>query len=115
MIKSKENCEHYQWGDLCSGWHLLNTAELSVIQEVMPPCTQEQRHYHMKVQQFFFVLKGEATFDVDDRRVVVASGQGIHIEKGTEHKINNETSIDLEFLVISQPHAHGDRVWSRSG
>jgi hypothetical protein len=35
MIKSTENSEHYQWGNLCDGWHLLKSDTLSVIQEKM--------------------------------------------------------------------------------
>ena len=46
MKVNKERVEHYQWGNNCDGWHLLKRPQLSVIQEHMPPETQEARHYH---------------------------------------------------------------------
>ena len=34
---SKKNSEHYAWGGVCDGWHLLKSPVLSVIQERVPP------------------------------------------------------------------------------
>lgn len=109
MIQSKEKAEQYSWGDQCKGWHLVKTLSLGVIQEMMPPGSEEVLHRHFKAQQFFFILKGRATFIVEGKEVEVEAGQGIHIEAGEVHKIKNKTTSELEFLVISEPHAHGDR------
>ena len=43
MKKSKENSEHYKWGDNCSGWHLVKTQSLSVIEELMPPKNSREK------------------------------------------------------------------------
>lgn len=110
MKKSTENAAHYHWGEGCSGWHLVKTEELSVIQELMPPETQETTHHHQKAQQLFFILKGKATFEVEGKIVEAAENEGVHVPPGTLHKIRNETSGELHFLVISQPSAKGDRV-----
>ncbi len=110
MISSKKTKTPYVWGAKCKGWHLLNTKNLSVIQEIMPPGTEEALHQHIKAQQFFYVLKGRATFKIDHNIIVLAPGEGLHIEVGSIHKIKNEENTDLEFLVISQPHAHDDRI-----
>ena len=75
----------------------------------MPPGTSEVMHRHLKAQQFFFILKGEATFIFEKEKRVVRANQGIHIPAGQKHQIKNESTYDLEFLVISEPHAHGDR------
>ena len=53
MIKNKQNTEHYFWGNKCEGLHMVKTENLSVIQEIMPPSTKEQVHYHNKAIQFF--------------------------------------------------------------
>jgi len=106
---SKDNAEHYQWGDSCDGWHLLNRPELSVIQERMPPRAAEIRHHHTRARQFFFILSGTAAIEVDDRVIVLRARQGIEIPPGTAHQMRNESAEELEFLVISQPHSHGDR------
>ena len=34
---SRENAEHYVWGEICDGWHLVKDAKLSVIEEQMVP------------------------------------------------------------------------------
>jgi len=34
MKKSKENSEHYFWGDQCEGWRMLDTAALNVTREM---------------------------------------------------------------------------------
>lgn len=65
MKISKSNAEHYIWGDNCDGWYLVNNNDLSIIHERMPQNTLEVRHYHNHSQQFFFVLSGTATLEVD--------------------------------------------------
>ncbi|MCC3159145.1 cupin domain-containing protein [Hymenobacter sp. 15J16-1T3B] len=110
QLRSIDSAEHYRWGEQCDGWHLVNTPELSVIQERMPPGTAEQYHYHERAQQFFYVLQGTATFDVAGRRLTVTPGTGLHVPPGAAHRILNLGADDLHFTVSSQPHAHGDRV-----
>jgi mannose-6-phosphate isomerase-like protein (cupin superfamily) len=109
-ISSTTNAEHYNWGSVCDGWHLVNTAGLSVIQESMPAGTTEQMHHYEKVLQFFYILTGVATFEIDGARFLVNAGQGIRIEPLEKHKISNETTQELNFLVISAPKSHGDRI-----
>ncbi|WP_460547456.1 cupin domain-containing protein [Hymenobacter daeguensis] len=110
MKISAQNAPHYTWGAACDGWHLLKTNSLSVIQERMPPGTAEQRHLHERAQQVFFILSGEATFEVGEERVTVAAQESLHILPGVAHRISNPGPLDLHFLVISEPKAHGDRV-----
>jgi len=110
MNITKGNSEKYSWGVHCLGWHLVNSHELSVIQECMPPKTSELRHKHLNSQQFFYILKGEATFDIEGEMALIQAHQGIHVQKNQIHQISNNGNTDLEFLVISQPHSHGDRV-----
>lgn len=100
---------HYQWGDGCDGWVLVDTGTLSVKQERMPAKTEEALHYHEKAQQFFFILKGIATFDVENKRIEVEEGGGFHIVPGEKHRIINNTTEDIEFILSSQPSTNNDR------
>ena len=109
-IISRRTAEHYTWGEVCDGWHLVRDAVLSVIEESMPPGSQEVRHYHHKAQQFFYILSGEATMEVNAETLRLRAGEGIRILPGTRHRILNESSEPVRFLVISQPPSHGDRV-----
>ncbi len=107
---SKKNAEHYLWGKICDGWHLLKSPGLSVIQELVPPGGAEARHYHERAQQFFFVLAGEAVMETGNEEVVLGPKQGLAVPPGTPHRLLNRGSKDLAFLVISAPPSHGDRV-----
>lgn len=111
MQKSvKATAQHYSWGNACDGWHLVNRPELSVIRESMPPGTAELRHSHARARQFFFVLSGSATLEADGEEYQLDSGEGLEIPPSMPHRISNRSRAPLEFLVISQPHSHGDRV-----
>ena len=104
-----EGGNHYQWGNDCDGWVLLDTENLSVKQERMPAKTSETLHYHEKAQQFFFILKGIATFEVEEKSFTVQAGEGFHIEAMKKHRIINNTNEDLEFILSSQPSTNNDR------
>ena len=110
MIADKKNTAHYLWGDNCDSWVLVNTEELSVKQESMPTGTKERLHFHEKAQQFFYILKGIATFYVDGKPQIVNASQGFIINAKTQHYIANETQNQLDFLVISQPTTNNDRI-----
>lgn len=107
---SKENATHYTWGSNCSSWVLNDAASLSVKQERMPAGAREQLHYHQQASQFFFMLKGVATFYIDDERIEVKEQEGISIIHNRKHFVVNNSNEDIEFLVISQPSTLNDRI-----
>ena len=109
-IISKETAPHYLWGDNCNSWVLANSRELSVKQEAMPAETKEQLHYHTHAQQFFFILKGTATFFLNGEYEIVTEQKSLLIKPGKKHSIANETTELLEFLVVSQPSTNNDRT-----
>ena len=109
-IVSLENAEHYNWCGVCDGWHLLKSAALSVIQERVPAGGSETMHYHERAHQFFFVLSGSATLEVEDQRLMLGPQQGLSIPPNVPHRLLNETQEDLWFIVISSPMSHGDRI-----
>lgn len=109
MIKNKQNSEHYFWGEKCEGWHFLNSSSLSVIEELMLPNTKEKLHFHKNAEQFFYILKGSATFSVEDENFVLKEQEGIRIKPNKKHQIKNLTDQELRFLVISSPKVSDDR------
>lgn len=109
-VVSMQNAEHYQWGKNCDGWHLVKLDELSIIQERMPPGSAEVNHYHKQARQFFFILTGTATMEINGEKYLLHAQQGIEVPAGIPHQIRNESSADVVFLVTSMPRSHGDRV-----
>lgn len=106
---SISSAQEYAWGDDCQGWHLVKAAGLSVIQERMPPGTREARHWHARAMQFFYVLAGTLTLEVEGERHQLSAGSGIELPQGTAHQAINESAEAVDFLVISMPPAQGDR------
>ena len=104
--------EHYVWGGLCDGWHLVKRPELSVIAERVPPGAREARHSHAVSRQFFYILDGAAVIEADGVRVPLSSGQGLEVAPGVPHQFINESANDVHFLVISHPSTRGDRIES---
>jgi quercetin dioxygenase-like cupin family protein len=113
-IISTNTADHYKWGgDLgtdCDGWHLVKTPNLSVIEECMPPGTSERRHYHRHAMQFFYVLEGVLTLEIDGKGHVLQAGEGIEISPGQPHQAFNRSADRVRMLVTSQPPSHGDRI-----
>ena len=105
----RAQAEHYTWGDACDGWHLLNSQELSVIEERMPPHTAECRHVHGKADQFFYILSGEAQMEIEDQLVTLSARSGTFIEHGRPHKISNrlvngkDTAGEAKYKIAVQP------------
>lgn len=110
IVSRQQPLKHYVWGDGCDGWNLVEGPSLSVKRERMPPHTAEQRHYHERARQFFYILKGTALFETDQGRISVQAEQGLEIAPGIRHRILNEGSEDLEFILSSQPSTAGDRI-----
>lgn len=102
--------EHYVWGAVNDGWHLVKQDGLSVIEERMQPGSAEVRHYHRAARQFFRVLSGELTMEVGGTVTVLHPGEGIEIAPGVPHQARNDSDGPTEMLVISSPKSHGDRV-----
>jgi mannose-6-phosphate isomerase-like protein (cupin superfamily) len=104
------NAEHYVWGGTNDGWHFLKRDDLSIIRERMVPGAKEERHLHRKSRQFFHVLAGTFTVEIAGTDFTLKPGQGIEVPPGTPHQAKNPTDAPAEFLVISMPPSHGDRV-----
>jgi quercetin dioxygenase-like cupin family protein len=107
---STASAEHFTWAGSCDGWHLVRADGLSVIQERMPPGTAEERHLHGSARQFFYVLAGELTLEVEGVAHLLNAGDGLEIAPGQAHQARNESAEDdAHFLVVSQPPGQGDR------
>ena len=110
MKRHIDNAEHYGWGHGCDGWVLSSLRELTVIQERMPPGTTEQRHFHDKATQFFYVLSGELTMELEGDHHCIAAMSGIEIKPGARHQARNDSDSDVNFIVASSPTTRGDRM-----
>jgi mannose-6-phosphate isomerase-like protein (cupin superfamily) len=113
-VVSRFNASHYKWGGPtgsdCDGWHLVRTPELSIIEESMPSGTRETRHHHRHARQFFYVIEGELTLEIEQEFITLHVGEGVEIAPGYAHQAINRSGVTTRFLVTSQPPSHGDRI-----
>jgi len=107
---STKTAEHYVWGEVCDGWHLVKSPSLSVIQERVPAGASEIKHYHSTARQFFYVLSGVATLEFNHQSVSFGVGQGVHVPPEVPHRFINTSLEEVVFLVVSTPSTAGDRV-----
>ena len=110
MVISIENAEHYIWGEINDGWHLLKRDDISIIQEHVPAGSAEVMHFHNVARQFFYVLEGEGTMIFEDHEVTLSKGQGLEIPPQVKHQFRNRSDAEVHFLVISIPTTKGDRI-----
>jgi mannose-6-phosphate isomerase-like protein (cupin superfamily) len=110
MKVDTQTAQHYVWGENCDGWILSPSPDLMVIEERMPPQTAEVRHYHTKARQFFYVLSGTLTMELNGEPHTIPARAGIEIPPTTPHQARNDGAEDVFFLVISSPTTRGDRV-----
>jgi len=107
---SKDNCkEAYTWGDNCKGWTFIDSS-VSVKQESMPVGTKGKKHYHEKASQYFFILKGQATFEIEGGIVEAGVQKLVEIKPLQKHLISNNGEEDLEFILFSNPSTSNDRI-----
>jgi mannose-6-phosphate isomerase-like protein (cupin superfamily) len=119
------NAEHYTWPGvpnpvsigkhICDGWHLHRSTSLSIIEERMPPSTAERRHFHQHATQFFYVLAGEVSIELNGEEHRLAPFNGLTVPAESPHQVFNRGAEDARFLVISHPPSHGDRITVEPG
>jgi len=70
-----------------------------------------QRHYHKLSEEFYFILEGAGTMEIDGDERPVSPGDAILIPPGAWHQIT--ATRDLRFLCCcAPPYAHADTYFA---
>jgi mannose-6-phosphate isomerase-like protein (cupin superfamily) len=73
--------------------------------------TSTQRHYHQVSEEFYFILEGEGTMEIDGESRSVRPGDAILIPAGAWHEI--AASESLRFLCCcAPPYSHDDTFFA---
>jgi mannose-6-phosphate isomerase-like protein (cupin superfamily) len=79
----------------------------SLAEALVPAGGSTQMHYHRLSEEFYFILEGRGTMEIDGRRRRVAGGDAILIPAGASHAITADS--DLRFLCCcAPPYSHED-------
>ncbi len=109
VVSKNHSLKHEKWGNNCDAWCLLKQENMVIKQERMPEGAEEILHFHKVADQFFYILKGKAMFEVDGVLLIVHEGEGLQIPARKQHRIMNRDKGFLDFLVCSQPSTQNDR------
>ncbi|WP_197474678.1 cupin domain-containing protein [Deinococcus puniceus] len=71
--------------------------------------TQEIKHKHSRVRQFFYVLSGELTLELEGEVFKLRPQQGLEIAPQLVHQARNEGENPAELIVISDGISREDR------
>jgi mannose-6-phosphate isomerase-like protein (cupin superfamily) len=75
----------------------------SIAQIQIPPGKSSVLHYHQKNEESYYILRGEAWMEIDQREFALTPGQVCLIQPGEKHRIRNKGNDDLEFLAFCAP------------
>jgi quercetin dioxygenase-like cupin family protein len=60
-------------------------------------------HVHSREEEAFYVIEGEITFQVNDKRAVATKGMFINMPVGTPHSFKNESNKPAKMLISVAP------------
>jgi quercetin dioxygenase-like cupin family protein len=70
---------------------------------VVPPGGGPPPHTHSREQEWFYILDGQITFVVDNKRVVAGAGTFTNMPIGVQHAFKNETDRPARMLISVTP------------
>ena len=70
---------------------------------VVPPGGGPPPHVHSREEEGFYVLEGEITFLISDKRLVAGAGTFANMPVGTLHSFKNESNRPAKMLISVAP------------
>ena len=79
----------------------------SLAEATVPAGNTTERHHHKLSEEFYFLLEGEGTMEIEGESREVGTGDAILIPAGVWHQIT--ATKDLRFLCCcAPPYSHDD-------
>lgn len=70
---------------------------------LVPPGGGPPPHVHSREEEGFYVVEGEITFHVGDRRIVATAGMFANMPVGMPHSFKNESDRPAKMLISVAP------------
>ena len=74
-----------------------------IFHQDVPPMSGPPLHRHSREDEWFYVLDGEITFEIDGQRTVQYAGGSAFAPRGTAHTFKNFRDLSAEMLVMVTP------------
>jgi quercetin dioxygenase-like cupin family protein len=75
----------------------------AVFHQDVPPMSGPPLHRHSHEDEWFYVLDGEITFEIDGQRTVLCAGGSAFAPRGTAHTFKNFRDLSAKMLVMVTP------------
>ncbi len=75
----------------------------AVVETLVPPGGGPPPHLHRREEEGFFVLEGEITFLIGERRLVAGPGTFANMPIGVPHAFKNESIQPARMIVLVAP------------
>lgn len=85
----------------------------SLAEAIVPAGGATQRHYHQLSEEFYFILEGTGTMEIDGESQEVSPGDGILIPPGAWHQITAHQDLRL-LCCCAPPYSHDDTFFADS-
>ena len=66
---------------------------------IVPPSGGPLPHVHNREEEGFFIIDGEITFQVGDKRIVATAGMFANMPVGTPHSFKNESGKPAKMQI----------------
>ena len=70
---------------------------------IVPPGGGPPPHVHRREEEGFYILEGEITFQISDKRIVATAGMFANMPVGTPHSFKNESGRPAKMLISVAP------------
>ena len=84
----------------------------SLAEAAIPAGGATQRHYHKVSEEFYFILEGTGTMEIDGETQTVQPGDGILIPPGAWHQISAPTEALRLLCCCAPPYSHEDTYFA---
>src|ERR1051325_11127698 len=97
-VDNKSNSEERPWGS----FHILDEGENDKVKRIdVFPGKRLSYQRHARRSEHWFVIGGTAKVTLNDREILVKSGESVDIPKGAKHRVENpDASQTLIFVEI---------------
>ena len=75
----------------------------SIWEALVPPDGGPPPHVHSREEEGFYILEGEITFTMGDKRLVASAGTFANMPVGTPHSFKNESGKPAKMLISIAP------------
>lgn len=84
-------------------------AHQSLAEATLTPGSSTDRHHHRLAEEFYFILDGCGTMEIDGESAAIGPGDAVLIPPGARHQITAAPDAALRFLCCcAPPYDHAD-------